>query len=129
MSEKSATVITRAAKIAKGLGAKLNLVHVVPPLESFYTLDEYVHAKDVHQEMIQNAEAKLRKFGEAFQIPEDEQWVVTDRPKKGIFDTAKQIHADLVVTGGHSQKAGEHALGSTAYSILQNESFDVLVVR
>lgn len=55
--------------------------------------------------------------------------VVEGEPWRRILDVARDLHADLVVVGGHRRHGLERVLGTVATKVVNHADRNVLVVR
>ena len=103
--------LDRAAAVAGTEGASLTLVQA--------SSDE-AEARHSLQEAIESLDPSL-KAGP---------WVVNGAAAEGILAVAREIHADLIVTGSRARGQVVRALlGSTSTELVQNAPCDVLVVH
>jgi len=103
--------LERAAAVADTEGASLTLVRA--------SSDE-AEARHSLQEAIESLDPSL-KAGP---------WVVNGAAAQGILAVAREIHADLIVTGSRARGQVVRALlGSTSTELVQNAPCDVLVVH
>lgn len=103
--------LDRAAAVAGTEGASLTLVRA--------SSDE-AEARHSLQEAIESLDPSL-KAGP---------WVVNGAAAEGILAVAREIHADLIVTGSRARGQVVRALlGSTSTELVQNAPCDVLVVH
>ena len=124
-----------AATLARRLGAKLALVHVVedPFVTGAWTCEIYVPSfQEVRDQLIADAERKLaalRVSGAAMGVPV-EATVTTGWPVQAIIDHAAQGGFDLIVMGTHGRTGLSHAvMGGVAERVLRRAPCPVLIVR
>ena len=103
--------LERAAAVADTEGASLTLVRA--------SSDE-AEARHSLQEAIEALDPALKASP----------WVVSGAAAEGILAVAREIHADLIVTGSRARGQVIRALlGSTSTELVQNAPCDVLVVH
>lgn len=127
----SEQVVARAAALARALGARLSLVHVVEFLQ-FDLASELVLPQDVQLEA-QMAEAAKRRLATMAADTDAgapvSQWVELGATRQGIMHIAETLEADLIVIGSHGRHGISRLLGSTANAVLHGADRDVLAVR
>ncbi len=126
--------VIRAAQLAKSLGAKLHLVHIVHPLDLYagseLSFDFQLHYQQAQQQHIKTElEMLATKLREQFEIS-IQHCTKIGRAHSEIVNHAASINAGLIVAGAH----GEHSileklLGSTALRLIKVASCPVLIVK
>ena len=96
LSEDSDLVAKRAAAVAAGSSAQLHLIHVIEPLSFAYGGDIPMDFSGIQDEIHQQAEQQLRRFGETHGIEESRQTIVLGRPEVEIHSRAEELNADLI---------------------------------
>ena len=129
LSEDSDQVAQRARTLAGSNDTALHLIHVIEPLSFAYGGDIPMDFSGIQDEIHQQATQQLARFGEAHNIPEDQQHIVLGRPDVEIHTKADELEADLVVIGSHGRHGLALLLGSTANGVLHGAGCDVLAVR
>ena len=129
LSEESDLVALRAKAIAGNGGAELHLIHVIEPLSFAYGGDIPMDFSGIQDEIHQQAQQQLEKFGEKHGVSADRRRVVLGRPEVEIHELAEEIGADLIVVGSHGRYGLALLMGSTANGVLHGASCDVLAVR
>lgn len=130
LSDQSAMLVDKARHIALTNHGELSIVHVHPPLPVSYALDiPSVNLADVDAELLEEARKQLRTLGASIDIPSSRLHCLTGQPATEIRALAKQIGADLIVTGGHGKHGFELMLGSTSTSVAHGVGCDLLIVR
>jgi universal stress protein A len=129
LSEESAEVAQRAKAIAHNNQATLHVIHVIEPLSFAYGGDIPMDFSGIQEEIHQQAEQQLEKFGETHQIDKSCQHIVLGQPEVEIHAKAEEIGADLIVVGSHGRYGLALLMGSTANGVLHGASCDVLAVR
>jgi len=129
LSDASLCALDHAASMAKQFGAKLTLLHVIEPQPS---APDVAYFGPLDAAYCGSIEEKIEEIREKH-IPADvpvEVAVCTDLICGGIFKTAREMRADLIVTTTHGRTGLKRfLLGSTAESIVRNAPCPVLVVR
>lgn len=124
-------VIDRAAALARAMGARLSLVHVVEFLH-FDLASELVLPQDVHLEtqMVEAATRRLAAIAADIDVDGSvNHWVELGATKQEIIRIAGTQGVDLIVIGSHGRHGIGRLLGSTANAVLHGASCDVLAVR
>ncbi len=129
LSEESARVLARARGAAASEGAEMHLIHVIEPLSFAYGGDIPMDFSGIQEEIHQQAQQQLARFGEANSIPPENQHVVLGRPEVEIHSHAESLGADLIVVGSHGRYGLALLMGSTANGVLHGATCDVLAVR
>ncbi len=123
-------VSEQAHALAKAMGAKLSIVHVVELIYN-YGIPPGAGDIDKWQEELENsAKKRLRELGGKLDVPEERLLCPTGTPSKILPSIAQEIEADLIVVGTH----GRHGItgllvGNTAENIVHSCKIDVLTVR
>lgn len=120
---KSESAINRAALLAEQLNADLSLLHVVRPSES----------DRMHEQDLRRASLQLKWRGRPplwLGGPVPNVFLRAGRPAQILIQTAKDIHADLIVLGTHQNRSARDALvGTIAERVLSGYQCPVLIVR
>ena len=130
-SEDSEFIGKRAAELARKHDATLVLIHVVVDLSGHW-YDRILMSSlsdDVQDELVENADKRLRELREKLGVPEAECLVEVGSPKTGVLNAVKKRDIDLIVVGSHGSGGVDALLGSTAATILHKSPVDVFVVR
>ncbi|MFK8043182.1 universal stress protein [Congregibacter sp.] len=129
LSEDSDTVAQRALAIARNNDASLHIIHVIEPLSFAYGGDIPMDFSGIQDEIHQQADQQLEKFGTKHGVEKDRRHVVLGRPEVEIHSMAEEIGADLIVVGSHGRYGLALLMGSTANGVLHGATVDVLAVR
>jgi universal stress protein A len=131
LSDESALIIDKARHIAKiNDAAELHLVHVQAPLAVSYALDlPSINLADLQIEMVEEARKRLLELGGAIELPAKQLHNLVGTPAREIRELAKQLGADLIVTGGHGKHGLDLLLGSTSTGVAHGVSCDLLIVK
>jgi universal stress protein A len=131
-SAAAATVIKRAADVAKRNDAELALLHVVeyiPPPDLAYETSMNPDWLIDQDELSKHAESTLEKFCEKHDLKNVRQTVVIGAPKYEICNYARENGCDLIVMGAHGLHGIRLLLGSTTNGVLHEMPCDVLAVK
>jgi len=129
-SEQAWKALELAAKMAKGCGAKLYIIHVVPVPEDY--ADCYVCAEimakalEKGREIINRAREVLKNT-----LGVDAETILEKGdPGKKIVEKAEELNVDLIVVGS-TGKSGikKLVLGSVSEKVVKSASRPVLVVK
>lgn len=136
-SELSQKAAHAAIDMAAKFGADLVAVKVVPHYiqtyfeGSFAVSDEDV--QNIEGQWVKGAEKVLSHIKEQAQakgVNIKTMVIKSDDIAQGLIDTAKELHADLIVMASHGRKGIKRLLlGSETLSVLTHASVPVLVLR
>ena len=132
LSEGAEQALDYACELARGLGAKIHLLNVigipvlgVPELGVALTgsmIDSLVEDNRVALEKLAQNHRCDTQIGEVF--------LKTGDARDIINQTAKDVHADLIVMGTHGRRGVSRALlGSVAETVVRSAPCPVLTVR
>ena len=131
-SQNSEKAVSYAVQLAKLVGAKLTLLHVVPePSALDYTM-EGIPARDIAAWQREAKKLLADELSRAKLEYEDVDSVQTTalHPSDKIVEVATSLAADILVLSTHGYKGWKHMLlGSHAEKILKDAPCPVLVVR
>jgi universal stress protein A len=126
----SATVLQRAAALARLNNSALSVLHVVnhiPAVDIDYLLPPM---DDIENRLIENAGKRVQKLLEHEADAKDAAIIViSGLPRVEIVRTAEQKKVDLIVVGAHGRHGITGLLGSTTGRVLHRAMCDVLTVR
>jgi universal stress protein A len=105
------------------------MVHAIEHINAYGVAQAYPTVLNLEQQLKQDATDELNRLKLKLAVPNTEVIVDIGSPKLVILDTAKRLHADLIVVGSHGRHGITVLLGSTANAILHNATCDVLAVR
>lgn len=134
-SAPSRAALREAAALARQLGARLEVLHVVPqlvPTIPFVGVSRAVVGQD-QERQIQASSQRLEKWlGALRDVPVEGRILVGKppfRPHEAILEHARRSGADLIVLGHRGQNVTERLLlGSTADRVLRKASIPVLLI-
>ncbi len=117
----------KARMVAEQNGAKLTMIHVVEPLPAYAM--GYFGSVNIEKELIEEAEKNLNELAESLGVPTENRLIEIGSVKVAILKAAKELSADLIVTGSHGRHGLERLLGSTAAGVLHGAECDVMIIR
>lgn len=131
-SDSTEKVVSNSEKLAKGVSAKLWILHVAEPEPDFVGYDpgpQYIRdslAEQFHQEhrLAQEIAKKMREKGlEATAL------LIQGSTAEVILETAEKIEADIIVIGTHGKGAVYHLLvGSVSEAVIHKAECPIFVV-
>lgn len=117
----------KAQHIAHTFEATLHIVHVIePPVLYGY---DFAANEALLKTRLHDAQKSLTIFSQELGISSNLQHLVMGMTKVKILDVARSIKAELIILGSHGVSGYTHALGSTAQSIVNTASCDVLTIN
>ena len=120
-------VCAKAHELAKQMGAKLSLIHVVEPLPGYGYA--FIGSAEIEIQLVEEAKKQVAGLGKEYKIAEKDQYVEIGPTKVEINRIAEENDADLIVVGSHGRHGLGALLGSTANAVIQSAQCDVLTVR
>ena len=130
-SEGGGLAVRRARELAHKYQAALHVLHIVefiPPVDtSFGALSPF--EVDLTDQMVEASRTRIAEMAASLDLPEDHCLVVVGSPKQEIIRVAQELKADLIVVGTHGRHGLGRLLGSTASSVVNHATCDVLAVR
>jgi len=136
--ELSSKAVKECFTLAKAIGAKVTVLHVVPHVnmhvpvgftsEIVDTLQKQREDEEVQagQKMLAEVEANAKATGVEF----DNMVVVGDNPYEEIIDNAEKKGCDLIMMASHARRGLDAMLfGSETVRVLRHTKIPVLVVR
>ena len=134
-SELSRAAVNRGLELAKGIDARVSVLHVGTPFHVFAadgaaltdTRPEYErHMKAKGAEIIGVVEAAAKKKGVNYRSA----FVVAEHPYEAIIKTARDEGCDLILMASHGRKGVKALLlGSETQKVLTHTIIPVLVYR
>lgn len=127
--------LLEAIRLARPLGARLVLLHVVdayPALLGQAPVSAHAHSRDLSraraQALLDDAAATARASGVAVDTVIRE--VGSESTADAILDQAAALPCDLIAMGTHGRRGWQHAvLGSDAEQVVRRSSVPVLLMR
>ncbi|NVK21137.1 MAG: universal stress protein [Kangiellaceae bacterium] len=131
---KESKKIVEKAQALLANGGKMQLLHVIEPIETGLFAGApfgavIVDTDDIEKEAIKVKKEKLHEFGDKFGVVDKDLHLVVGKPAREIKQFAEESNADLIVIGTHGQHGWELLLGSTANGVLHGSPCDVLTVQ
>jgi nucleotide-binding universal stress UspA family protein len=130
-SEPSHTALAEAVKLARALGARVHLLHVVEPLRHFVSegvVDLTAAIRREGQKILEEATERARAAGVEVQSALVE--AGDRRVPEAIVEHAAATGADLIAMGTHGRRGIEHLLiGSVAEGVVRRAQLPVFLVR
>ena len=131
-SESTQKVVTQAEQMAKGLSAKLWLIHVAQPEPDFVGYDtgpqsvrDYV-AERFHAEHSQIQEIAEQLRNEAI---ETTALLIQGSTVETIIKEAKKLEIDMIIMGSHGRNPiSELFLGSVSKGVISQSNYPILIV-
>lgn len=134
-SKLSDAAVKEAVTLAKNLGAKVTLLHVVPEqiwpvyAESAVLVETYSR-NEMRAESKRQAEVLLEKAAKKAGVAVNTMQMFSDVPYEAIIKTATKQKCDLIVMSSHGRKGfAGFLLGSETQKVLTHSKVPVLVVR
>ena len=134
-SKLSDAAVKEAVGLAKLLGAKVTLLHVVPEqiwpvyAESAVLIENYSR-NEMRAESKRQAEVLLEKAAKKAGVAVNTVQMFSDVPYEAIIKTATKQKCDLIVMSSHGRKGfAGFLLGSETQKVLTHSKVPVLVVR
>ncbi|MDH5675816.1 MAG: universal stress protein [Myxococcales bacterium] len=133
-SECSEFALTYAASMAKTMGARLTLLHVLEPLSGIFPDDSLAVRAELESGLRRERETELQLAVKRCQqgVPELEVRgeLVEGVAQAAIAKGAAECGADLIVIGTHGRTGlGHLLLGSVAEKVVRTSTVPVLTVR
>jgi len=127
-SEGTLHVIDEAYELAKQMGARLGLLHVVEPLPGYGYA--FIGSAEIELQLIDESKKQLAKLAKKYSVNAKDQYVEIGPPKAEITRVAEDQKVDLIVVGSHGRHGFvENLLGSTANAVVHHAKCDVLTVK
>ena len=131
-SDYSKQALQYAVPLAEKLGAVVTLLHVVEPRIYPENLVLPLEAEDVNSRLMKDGQDMLESLRRE-ELDADVtsvSMVTLGKPFQQIIDTAKSMHADLIIIATHGYTGLKHVLlGSTAERVVRHAPCPVLTVR
>jgi universal stress protein A len=128
--EEGQAVLTRARDLSRQFGSRLSAVHVVEYLPVDPAGDALLTTPvDLSRERAAQAEARLREWCRALEIPAEQARVVVGTITAEILRAAQDSAADLIVVGHHPRRGLAALFSHTEGGVVQRAPCDVLAVH
>jgi universal stress protein A len=129
-SPETESVVARAAQLKAQCGSRMSLLHVVEYLPMAYSGDLVLPDDfDLEQELLDVAKKQMAALGDRLGVPPEDRHIEIGGTGHTILRVAEDVGADLIILGSHGRHGIATLLGSTARSVLNGASCDVLAVR
>jgi nucleotide-binding universal stress UspA family protein len=116
-----------AQAIKKTEGGKIHILHVVEPVPGYVAT---AIPQEVREQVSKDTAEELRKLAAAEAGDEEVEIIVRQGPaSREILETARDIHADLIVIASHDPGIADYLLGSVAARVVRHAHCSVMVVR
>ncbi len=123
-------VVERALQLKERCQARLTLLHVVEHLPMSYSGDLVLPDDfDLEQELLEVAKKQMAALGERMGVGAENRHIELGTTGRTILRFASDLDVDLIILGSHGRHGLAALLGSTARSVLNGASCDVLAVR
>jgi universal stress protein A len=123
-------VVGRASQMREQCGARLSLLHVVEYLPMAYSGDLVLPDDfDLEQELLEVAKRQMAAFADRLGVTAEDRHIELGGTGQTILRVAAERDVDLIVLGSHGRHGLAALLGSTARSVLNGATCDVLAVR
>lgn len=129
LTEDSAAVGRRAQALAAGLGASVELLHVVEfvPVEPMG--ETLMPAVQIEEELLVRAQQRLKALASDLGLPNATCRVEAGNVKSEIVRVARESHVDLIVLGSRERHGLSILVNLTEDTVLHAAPCDVLAVR
>lgn len=134
-SDFSEKAVQEAAVLARAIGAKIVLFHVVAPHRVAVYADGVSFPEPSHDELVKEAEAKANTVlshaaKKADGVAVETKYAVSFTPYEAIIEAATRGKCDLIVMASHGRRGlSELLLGSETHKVLTHSALPVLVVH
>jgi len=135
-SELTTTIFKKLEALEENTDANIMLLHVVerdiPTLMGESQNEAINISREWALEEIKlkaNAEKELKKEAEKYKLGKVKYLTEVGVPRFSIITIANRNNVDLIIVGAHGVHGIKKLIGSTAQSVLNNASCDVLAVR
>ena len=125
LTELSGKIAPKVQKIAELYKAKISLIHVIEPTQTY----GYPGIPDVESSVSENVQQVMAEFADKIQIPRERQHIEVGSVKGKVLQYANGIDIDLIVVGSHGRHGLARLLGSSANAIVNGAECDVLLLR
>ena len=134
-SELSLRAFNMGLDLAKTFGARVLILHVVPPFNAIAYMTEFLAAAELRysQHAVQSASRYLDKakaLAQEAEVPCECHYVFGERPYEAILDAVDEHHCDLIVMATHGWHGlNRLVLGGETQKVLARSYVPVLVCR
>jgi nucleotide-binding universal stress UspA family protein len=130
-SRSSRTALDHAAALARGLGATLEVVHVVPRMRPSVPFSQANRRRvaELQRASVADARKKLDTWVSRLRNVKARARVVRGLPHEALLTQAKRAKADMIVVGERGHNLAESLLiGSTAERVARKARRPVLLI-
>lgn len=120
-------IVKKADELAKQMGAKLSIVHVVEPLPGYGYA--FIGSSEIEVQLVDEVKKQLATLGKTYKIPPEHQHIGLGPTKVEINRIAEENHVDLIIVGSHGRHGLASLLGATANAVIHSATCDVLTIR
>lgn len=118
-----------AAALARGLGAQIELLHVVEPLPIEPMAETLIATVRIEDELLEQARSRLAELAGQLGLAQAPCWVESGNVKAEIVRVARKRQADLIVLGSRERHGMSILVNLTEDTVLHAAPCDVLAVR
>ncbi len=134
-SDRATKALSHTVELAKKLGARMTLMHVVPCLPPYVNtaVDRLGHAQQaIIDELMRNGKEMLEQYVSSIsdKTIQFDTFIVMGQPADEILEKARAENYDLIVVG--SRGLGEiksYIMGSVSNRVSRHASCPVLIIR
>lgn len=131
----SFSAVRHAAQLAQGFNSQLTLISLIA--EDPFTGVDFHYSSSIMKEYFIQAQANAEQaLVEAAQIAAQAGSTVQTKimqgavSAEGVLDSARELHADLIVMGSHGRKGlKKFILGSFAQDVLSHAELPVMIIK
>lgn len=129
LSDECEKIIQQSLTLSNNEPGRLHLIHACEhPITGYGEITGKNH-QVTELQIKQQVFPALKDLTEQHHIPTDNLHISFGRPADAVHEMAKELEADLIITGSHGKQGLKLLLGSTANSIIHGATCDVLTVR
>ncbi len=129
LSDDSLPIGQRAAELAGGLGAEIELLHVIEFLPVEPMAETLMTSVRIEDELLERARERLAALASGLGLPDAPRRVEMGSVKAEIVRVARERQADLIVLGSRERHGLSILVNLTEDTILHAAPCDVLAVR
>ena len=129
LSDDSLPIGQRAAELAGGLGAEIELLHVIEFLPVEPMAETLMTSVRIEDELLDRARGRLTALAEELGLPGAPCRVESGSVKAEIVRVARERQADLIVLGSRERHGLSILVNFTEDAVLHAAPCDVLAVR
>jgi universal stress protein A len=129
LTEDSLEIGRRAQQLATGLGAHMDLLHVIEFVSVDPLGDTLLPAVQMENDLLVHAHRRLVALGAQLGLPDTVCRVECGSVKAEIVRVARERHADLIILGSRERHGLSILVNLTADTVLHAAPCDVLAMR